>query len=173
MEKLGSECKKLMAKEIKERLKSASCLFVTSFNTMAVSKQEQLRRKLKEINASLFVVKNRIVRQTLQQSNFEALATLMQGMTALTLGGDDSIAVSKALVDFTKKNENFKILGAYVDEQLLDLDSVKRLAAIPSKETLFVQIVYGFKTPIQGLVNCLSATIRNFVVVLDKIREKK
>ncbi len=173
MEKLGIECKKLMAKEIKTRLMGTSCLFLTSFNAMAVSEQEQLRRKLKEMNAFLFVVKNRIARQIFQQLKFEPLAALMQGMTALTLGGDDSIAVSKTLVDLTKKNENFKILGAYVDEQLLNLDSVKRLAAIPSKEILFAQIVSGFQSPIQGLMNCLSATVRGLVVVLDKIREKK
>ena len=35
----------------------------------------------------------------------------------------------------------------------------------------FEKFIVG--TTFEGLVNCLSATIRNFVVVLDKIREKK
>ncbi len=141
MEKLGIECKKLMAKEIKERLKQSSNLFITSFNTTTVPEQERLRRKLKEIDVSLLVLKNRIVKQVFQQLNLEELASLMQGLTAVTLGGRDPVCVSKALVDFAGKHENFKILGAYIDEQLLDLNSIKRLAAIISREALLAQIV--------------------------------
>jgi len=175
MEKLGlgRECKQLMAGEIKERLKQASELFITSFNTVAVCEQEKLRRKLNEIDASLLVVKNRLAKQAFQQLNLEGLTVLMKGLTAISWGGRDVLSISKALVDFAEKQENFRILGAYVDKQVLDPGSIKKLASIPSKEALFAQIVYGFKSPIQGLVNCLSATTRNFVVVLDRIREKR
>lgn len=172
MEKFGKECKELMVEEIKEKLKSSGGLFISSFKITPVSEQEQLRRKLKEFGASFFVVKNRIAKQAFDQLDVKALNPLMQGLTALTLGGGDLVCVSKALVDFAKKHEGFKVLGAYVDKQLLDLSSINRLASIPSKEALFAQIVYGFKSPIQGLVNSLSGTIRNFIVVISKIQEK-
>ncbi len=170
---IGRECKQLMAEKVKERLEQASELFITSFNTMAVSEQDTLRRKLKQIDASLFVVKNRLAKQAFRQLKLEELTPLMKGLTAISLGGRDTLSVSKTLVDFAASQENFKIMGAYVDRQILDSGWVKKLASIPSKEALFAQIVYGFKSPIQGLVNSLSAAIRNFVVVLDKIREKK
>ncbi len=173
MEKFGIECKKLMAKETKERLKESPGFFVASFKAMAVSEQEELRRKLKEIDVSLFVVKNRIAKRAFKELKQEAVAALLQGPAAITLGGCDSISISKALVNFAGKHENFKILGAYLDEQVLDLSSVKTLASIPSKEVLLAQIVGGFKSPIQGLVTSLSAMIKKFVIVIDKIREKK
>ena len=173
MEKFGIECKKLMAKETKERLKRSCDLFVASFNAIAVSEQEELRRKLKEIDVSLFVVKNRIARRAFKELKQEAIASLLQGPTAITFGDCDSILISKALVNFAGKHENFKILGAYVDEQVLDSSSVKMLASIPSKEVLLARIVSGFKSPIQGLVNTLSGTIKKFIVAIDKIREKK
>lgn len=173
MEKLGIECKQLMAKEIKEKLKENSNIFISSFGTMVVPEQEQLRRRLKEIDVSLFVVKNRIARQVFQQLNLETLGLIMQGLTAITTGGPDAVCVSKALVDFASRHENFKILGGYVDEQLLDLNLLKRLAAVVSKEVLLAQIIFGFKSPIQGLVTSLSATTRKFIVAIDKIREQK
>lgn len=173
MEKLGIECKQLMTKEIKEKIEQSPHLFIASFNRMVVPEQEQLRRKLKEIDASFLVLKNRILKRIFQQLNLENLSALMQGLIALALGGRNYVSVSKTLVDFAGKHQNFKILGAYLDEQFLDLNSVKRLASISSKETLFVQIVYGVKSPIQGLVNTLSATIKKFVVVIDKIKENK
>ena len=162
-----------MAEKVKERLEQASELFITSFNTVAVSEQDTLRRKLKQIDASFFVVKNRLAKQAFRQLKLEALIPLMKGLTAISLGGRDILSVSKTLADFAESQKNFKIMGAYVDRQILGLCWVKKLASIPSKEALFAQIVYGFKSPIQGLVNSLSATIRNFVVVLDKIRENK
>lgn len=173
MEKFGIECKQLMAKEIKERLKTSSTLFVTSFEKMTVPEQEELRSKLKEIDASLFVVKNRIAKQVFQQLNSNSLSSLMKGLTTLTLGGPDPVSVSKALVEFAGKHKSFAILGAYVDERLLDVASVTQLASIPSREVLLTQIVMGLKSPIQGLVTSLSATIKKFVLVIDRIREKQ
>ena len=173
MKNLGIECRKQMAKEIKKRLESSTNLFIASFNGMPVPEQDQLRRKLKEINVSLVVVKNRIAKQVFQQSDLQTFLPMMRGLTAIALGGEDCISPSKILMDFAGKSENFKILAAYVDQQILDSNSVKRLAAIPSREALLAQVFSGFKSPIQGLVNTLSATIKKFVFVLDKIKEKK
>lgn len=173
MEKLGRECKKLMAEEIKKKLKESGEFFLISFNAMAVSEQEELKGRLHDIDASIFVVKNRIAKQAFEQLDLGALATLPQGLTAITLGIREAIDISKALVNFADKHNNFKLLGAYVDEQLLDVSSIRQLASVTSKEALLTQVVCGIKAPIQGLVNSLSATIKKFVVVLDRIREKQ
>lgn len=173
MEKFGIETKKLMAEEIKEKLKSSFNFFATSYSGIAVSEQEQLRRKLKANQASMFIVKNRIANLAFKQLKQENLAALLQGSTAITIAGEDALSVSKTLVDFAGKSENFKVLGAYIDGRLLDSNLVKKLAAIPSKETLLAQVVGGIKSPIQGLVNTLSGTIKKFIVAIDKIREKK
>lgn len=162
-----------MAKETKEKIKNSSTLFIASFNMMPVSEQDLLRSKLKEIEASLFMVKNRIVKRTLKELDQENIASLLQGPTAIALGGRDSVSVSKTLVNFAGQHETFKILGAYVDDELLDASSVKRLASIPSREVLLAQVIGGLNSPIQGLVNSLSATIKKFVLVIDRIREKK
>ena len=60
MDRFGIECKKLMLTETQEKLKDASAIFFTSFQSMSVAEQEQLRGRLDGINASLFIVKNRI-----------------------------------------------------------------------------------------------------------------
>lgn len=162
-----------MAKETRDKIKNSSTLFITSFNMMPVSEQDLLRSKLKEIEASLFMIKNRIAKRTLKELDQENIASLLQGPTAIALGGRDSVSVSKALVNFAGQHETFKILGAYIDDELLDASSVKRLASIPSREVLLAQVIGGLNSPIQGLVNTLSATIKKFVLVIDRIREKK
>lgn len=173
MDRFGIECKKQMLVETQEKLKDASAIFFTSFKSMSVSEQEDLRHKLDGINASLFVVKNRIAERAFKQLGQDSLVAFLQGISALTLGGEDSIAVSKILTNFAGKNENFKILGAYIDQEVLNSAAIKTLASIPSKEVLLAQVVGGIKSPIQGLVNSLSITIKKFIVAIDKIRDNK
>ncbi len=162
-----------MLEEIKEKIKKSSNFFITSFSAMSVSEQDELRQKLKSLDASLLVVKKRLAKRTFKQLKQEQISSLFQGLTGISLGGSDSIAVSKTLVDFAGRHENFKILGAYAEDGLLDTDSVKRLASIPSREVLLTQIVRLINSPVQGLVNALSGTIKKFVLVIDKIREKQ
>jgi len=171
MEKLGTKCKQLMIEEIKKQISDSEHMFISSFNKIPVTEQDQLRRQLKEMDASLLVVKNRLAKQVFKQLKKDDLGSVLKGITVISLGGADSLAVSKTLVKFAEKQENFEILAGYVDEQVLDSNSVKRLAAIPSREILLSQIVGGIKSPIQGFVNSLSGTIKKFVLVVDRISE--
>jgi len=173
MERLGTRCKQLMVEEIKEKIKNSSNFFITSFSSMGVGEQDDLRQKLKNLDVSLLVVKNRLAKRAFKQLKQEQISSLFQGLTGISLGGSDSIATSKTLVDFAGKHEGFKILAAYAEKQFLDVDSVKRLASIPSREVLLTQLVRAINSPVQGLVNALSGTIKKFVLVIDKIREKQ
>lgn len=173
MEKVGIGCKKLMAEEIKQKVADSSCLFTTSFQQLPATEQDELRKQLKELDVGVLIIKNRIARKALKGLNQEKILSLSKGLTALMLGKDDPVAVAKTLVDFAGKNENFKVLGGYVDEQIIEPSSIKELSSIPSREILLSQVVAGIASPIQGLVNTLSATIKQFLVVLNRIQENK
>ncbi|MFC1631207.1 50S ribosomal protein L10 [Candidatus Omnitrophota bacterium] len=172
-ETLGIETKKLMSDEIKKKIAACGDLFVASFHKISVADQDQLRQKLAENEAAFSIVKNRIAQRALKESNREQVAGLLKGPSAIAFSRNDCLAVSKTLVEFAKKNETFEVRGGYVDGQILDGPAIAKLALIPSKAALLAQIVGGFKAPIQGLINTLTASIRNFVVVIDKIRENK
>ncbi|MBN3039292.1 MAG: 50S ribosomal protein L10 [Candidatus Omnitrophica bacterium] len=172
-QRLGLECKRYMAKAMKGQFGQSPHIFITNLTALSVPDQEELRGKLREQNASMFVVKNRIAKNVFKELGIESMNSLLKGMTAVALGGEEAVNISKTLVSFAEKNESFSILGAYCFEQVLDSNSVKKLASIPSKETLIAQVLRGFQSPVQGFVTTLSATLKGFVVVLNKISEKK
>ena len=62
------------------------------------------------------------------------------------------------------------ILGG---QQLLSKEQVFALADLPSKETLIAQVVGTIAAPLRGLVTVLSGPQRNFVTVLERIKEQK
>ena len=55
----------------------------------------------------------------------------------------------------------------------MDVNGVKALADLPSRELLLGQVARGMQAPIAGFVNVLHGTIRNFVYVLEAVRKQK
>ena len=60
-----------------------------------------------------------------------------------------------------------------VDGKEIDLDGIKALAELPTKEVLLSQVLGGLNGPIQGFANVLSGTMRSLVIALDQIRAGK
>jgi len=50
---------------------------------------------------------------------------------------------------------------------------MEKMADLPSREVLLIQIVTAMQAPISGLINTLSGITRNLVMVLDAVRSKK
>ena len=57
--------------------------------------------------------------------------------------------------------------------KVIDVDGVKALADLPSREQLLAQVLRGMQGPISGLVNVLHGTLRNLVYVLEAVRKQK
>ena len=50
---------------------------------------------------------------------------------------------------------------------------VREIASLPSREELITKLVYLLQSPITSFVRTLGALPRQFVVVLDQIRQQK
>ena len=60
-----------------------------------------------------------------------------------------------------------------VEGKVIDVDEVKALAALPSREELIAKLLGSMNAPISNTVNVLQGVIRNAVYVLDAIRAQK
>ena len=79
----------------------------------------------------------------------------------------------KVLSEFAKTNPVLELKGGLLEGRVLDVEGVKALAALPSREELLSQVLRGMQGPIAGLVNVLQGTIRNLVYALDAVRKQK
>ena len=91
----------------------------------------------------------------------------------VVFGYEDEIAPARAATKFAKENETFKVLQGVLEGKMLEAKEVLSLARLPTREQLLGQIAAALNAPIQGLVNVLQASIRNLVVVLNRIKDKK
>lgn len=169
----GKLCKDRMIGEILSDIKERPNFFITNFMGSSVSDLENVRKSLRPTKGTYFVVKNSMINVVLDQLKLEEAKKLIDGGVGIGLSGDDIIATSKVLVNFSKTHEKFKIKGAVIDGKLVAADKVKEMASLPSKEVLLAQVVGGMMAPITGFVSVLGGVLRKFVYVVDAVKVSK
>ena len=163
---------------LKEQLSSAKGAVLTGYRGLTVAQDMKLRAKLREAGVTYHVVKNTMVRIAANEIGLEGLDPVLNGTTALAVSADDAVAPAKVIYEFIKENklENTEVLtikAGLVEGKVINVEEVKALASLPSREVLIAKVLGSMQAPISGVVNVLQGTIRNAVYVLDAIREKE
>ena len=91
----------------------------------------------------------------------------------MALSDSDPVAPAKVLSEYAKKYEKLELKVGVVEGKVIDLNGIKALAELPSREVLIARVLGGFNAPISGLVNVLNGNIRGLVVALNAIAEQK
>jgi len=174
MENYGLLYKEKMKQETEEKFKASNSFIITTFNNFPVIQAEELRGKLRKVNSRFMVLKNSIARRALKDAKLDDVMPMIDGACAAILTEDEVIDASRVVNDFIKDNESVNIIGGYSAEMgILDAGKIKELASLPSKDALRAQFVGVLKAPINGFHGALSGILRNFVSVLNQLKEKR
>jgi large subunit ribosomal protein L10 len=123
---------------------------------LTVAHLDALRRQARDKGVYLHVLKNTLARRAVAGTPFEVAQASMVG--PLIYGfSEDAVAAAKVVSDFAKGNDKLVIKGGAYAGKVLDVDGVKALAAIPSREVLIAQVAGLLKSPIQRLAGVLAA----------------
>ncbi len=131
-----------------------------------------LRKKLKEAGCVLKVGKKTLIRIAFGQSNisfWNKMKDSIPGQLALVFGIEDELSPARISNQFSKTNENFKILGGIFENRFIEKEKVLVLANLPSREELLGKLVGSISAPVSGFINVLQGNIKGLVVVLSKI----
>lgn len=171
--KFSLECKKMMMRELRDQFKASDNFIVTNYFGTSSNDLNELRQSLKVKAAKYFVVKNRIAKRVFEDLGLKDAKALIKDGVGISFIKEDPVETTKLIVNFAKKHESFQIKGAYIDGRALDLNKIKELAALPSREVLLTMIASSMLSPISGFVGVLSGILRKFVYVINAIKEKK
>ncbi len=133
-----------------------SMVVVTRNDGLTVAAVTELRRKVRAAGANYKVAKNRLATLALDGTQFNGIAPLLQGPTALAWS-EDPVAVAKAVVEFAKTNDKLALLGGSLGSQVLDADGIKALAELPSLDALRAQLVGLISTPATRIASVTQA----------------
>ncbi|MCR4338174.1 MAG: 50S ribosomal protein L10, partial [Candidatus Omnitrophica bacterium] len=134
---------------------------------------DDLRKKMRGVGARVYVSKNRIAQIALKDVKQEALAEHVENQTAFIWSNGDSVAISKALLDFVKGRENVLVKGGVLSGSLLQKEDVKRLSDLPSREVLLAQLLSTILSPLTRLAGAMNAKSQELLSILKQLSEKK
>jgi large subunit ribosomal protein L10 len=160
--------------EFRESLKESPAFFLTDFSGLDVKSMTVLREELRKSGSEYLVVKNRLVRLALEDTDFPDITEWLTGPTGVVIGRTGPVEAAKAVADFAKAHDDrpvFKV--AVLDNSLLDPSQIDRLAKLPSRETLLAQLAGAFEAPMAALAGALEAKMQEMSGLLEALREKQ
>ncbi len=149
-------------KALATSIKEAKLVLLTDYRGINVTDVTNLRRTLRGAEAEYRVIKNNITRRALQECQMEGLDEALLGPTAVILANNDYLEPAKAIYEFTKKNDFYKIKGGIVEGKVMTAEEIITLAKLPSRETL-----------LSMLAGALLGNISKLAVALDQVKVKK
>jgi len=134
----------------------AQTLVMAEYRGITVADMTRLRSQAREKGVTLSVLKNTLARRAVAGSAFEVLADQMSG--PLIYGFSvDAVAAAKVVAEFAKTNDKLVIRAGAFGGKILDVNSVKQLANIPSKEVLLAQVCGLLMSPMSRTAVVLGA----------------
>ncbi|WP_026511426.1 MULTISPECIES: 50S ribosomal protein L10 [unclassified Butyrivibrio] len=156
------ELKQPIVKEISDKIQNAQALVLVDHRGLTVAEDTELRKKLRAENVSYKVYKNTMMNFAFKGTDFEQLADLLNGPSALAISETDPAAPARVLVEFAKKAKALEVKGGVIEGKLYDADALKEIAMIPPKDQLLSKLLGSMQSP-----------IANFARVVKQIAEKK
>jgi len=148
--------KEAVVGEVTALAAKAQTLVMAEYRGITVADMTKLRTTARNAGVSLSVLKNTLARRAVAGSAFEVVGDQMTG--PLIYGFSvDAVAAAKVVADFAKTNDKLVIRGGAFAGKALDIDGVKQLASIPSKEVLLAQLCGLLMSPISRTAVVLGA----------------
>jgi len=148
--------KEAVVAEVAGLAAQAQTLVMAEYRGITVADMIKLRSEARSKGVNLSVLKNTLARRAVSGSTFEVAADQMTG--PLIYGFSvDAVAAAKVVADFAKTNDKLVIRGGVFGGKALDVNGVKQLANIPSKEVLLSQLCGLLMSPISRTAVVLGA----------------
>src|ERR1035437_129645 len=84
------------------------------------------------------------------------LKDYLAGPTALTFVRGDAAMAAKAIADYARATQLLPFKGGVMGGVTLDVDQIRSLSRLPSRQVLYGQLVGVVASPIGGLVRSLG-----------------
>ncbi|MGA2321499.1 MAG: 50S ribosomal protein L10 [Solirubrobacteraceae bacterium] len=170
---MNREQKAVAIAEIATHIDESSAIFAVDYRGISVAQAAELRTKLREADATFKVVKNSLTERAAEEVGAETLKPFLSGPTALTFVRGDVATAAKTIADYGRLSQLLPFKGGLMEGAPLDVETIRTLSRLPSREVLYGQLVGVVASPVSGLVRTLFALLGGLAVALGQVREKK
>ena len=153
---MNKEKKQNYISEMTAQFDKSEAVIVAHYQGLTVKQLDELRAKMREHGIIFKITKNRITKLALEKTKCKDLTNLFTGPTAVAFG-EDAIMSARILSKFAKDNENLKLIGGIMDDEVLDSAGVQNVASLPTLDEARANIIGILNASASKLISILLA----------------
>lgn len=162
-----------MLSELRGRVQNSGYVILVDYGSMDVSTTQELRKRLRGVDAEFHVVKNRLFQHLTSEIGVESLKQGLNGRTGVVTGTGEVTEVAKTLKAFVKEKSSAAPKLAALDGALLSDKDIENLAELPSKDQMRAMLLGTLAAPMSQTVGVLNQKLCSLLYVLKAVETKK
>ena len=167
------EAKQQITEDLHDRFARSAIIVLTDYKGLDVTTINDLRRKLRESNIEYQVVKNTLLVRAAENTDIALIKDHFKGPSAVAISYDDPVAPAKVLTQFAKDNKKLEIKVGVLNGKVLDVQAIKALATLPSREVMLAQVLSTLNAVPTSFVRVMAEIPRSLLNVLTAIKDQK
>ena len=152
---------------LKDIVNEAPSMVFINFSGITVEDITKIRNDYRSANCEYKVIKNTLMTQAIKDTEVEVINGLLKGPIAIAFSREEPAAPAKVAIKHQKEFDNSEIMGGYMEGEILDVQGVKVLSSMPTKEELKSNFLATMLAVPQGLMRLMLAAPQRMLMVLD------
>lgn len=163
--------KEEILKELIDKFGKSKSVVFADYRGLDVSNISDLRNKLRAEDAEAKVAKKTLIGLAAKENKLDLDKSAMEGPVVATFSYEDPLSGIRILYQFSKKNENLKLLGGVVDGEVVGPDVIQKYAKLPSREELLAKFLGSINAPLSGFVGIGNSLVAGIVRALSAYKD--
>ncbi|MBI4848884.1 MAG: 50S ribosomal protein L10 [Nitrospirae bacterium] len=173
MKELNKDEKKIAVSELQDKFQKAKGVVFTEYRGLNVEEISGLRNSLRSAALEFKVVKNTLAKIAAKGTSVEAAKDNFTGPVGIAIGYDDPVLLVKKVLEYSRTNEKLQIKGGLIEGGVYNLDALKTISALPSRETQLAMLAGAMQAPVSKLARLLNATLAQFAYAMEALKRKR
>lgn len=168
------EQKSKQIEELTNKLQTNSTIVIAEFTGLTMNDLTDFRNKAREKNVSFNIVKNTLLTKAIKNIGIKDFdVNKISKQLAIATGDADEITISKLVYEFAKDTkEKVKIYSGILENKVVPIETIIKLAQLPSREELLAKLVGSISAPVRGFVRVLNGPLQGFYNIAKALSEK-
>jgi large subunit ribosomal protein L10 len=170
---MSKKVKSLIERELSNRLKGLDAVAVINPRGIAATKNNQIRRRLREKGVRMTVVKNTLAKRAVGDGKLKGFDVLLDGPSAVIYGEASIATIARLVMEEKKLDEKIELRGVFFDgEVYVGEKGVEQVSKLPTREEAIGQVVALILTPGSKLSGILKGQAGKIAALIKAIEEK-
>ena len=166
--------KQFLLDEIKQLLDGSSAFILTKYQGLDPNLASEFRMSVVETGGLYHVVKKRVFLKAAKEAGVSVDEEALNGHIGIVYPGQDTVATTKAVYNFTKGNAGLmEVVGGLFEGKLCSPEDFKQISQLPSQEQMRAEFLGVLEAPMTGTLGAMEALLSGVVSCIDQKAEKE